>query len=62
MGWLLHYVHLLKEYGPLSLMETNIAEMKNGQIRQLSTRAIQTKNVCKTIATRYTQNHLGIIN
>jgi len=51
--FLLHYPHLIKEIGPLSLLETNIAEKKNGQMRKLSTRANQTKNVLKTITTRY---------
>jgi hypothetical protein len=51
--WLLHYEHLVEELGPLSLMETNIAEKKNGQMRKLSTKANQTKNVLKTISTRY---------
>ena len=50
--WMTHYAHLLLDFGPLSLMETNIAEIKNGQLRKLSTKANQTKNVCHTIATR----------
>jgi hypothetical protein len=39
-------------YGPVMLMETNIAEVKNGQMRKLSTKANQAKNVCLTIAKR----------
>lgn len=50
--WLLHYSHLMEDYGPITLMETNVAKIKNGQLRKLSTRANQSKNVCMTIATR----------
>jgi hypothetical protein len=50
--WLLNYPRQIEAFGPLSLMETNIAEKKNGQMRKLSTRANQTKNVLKTITTR----------
>ena len=51
--WLCHYEHLVEDLGPLSLMETNIAEKKNGEMRKFSTKANQTKNVLKTISTRY---------
>ena len=50
--WLLHYPGLNAAYGPVMLMETNIAEVKNGQMRKLSTKANQAKNVCLTIAKR----------
>jgi hypothetical protein len=51
--FLLNYLLLIALLGPLSLLETNIAEKKNGQIRKLSTRASQTRNVLHTISTRY---------
>jgi len=50
--WLLHYPSQVLNLGPLSLFETNIAESKNGQMRKLSTKANQTKNVLKTTAER----------
>ena len=50
--WMLHYWKLNKAYGPVMLMETNIAEVKNGQMRKLSTKSNQAKNVCLTIAKR----------
>lgn len=50
--WLLQYPGLNAAYGPVMLMETNIAEVKNGQMRKLSTKANQAKNVCLTIAKR----------
>ena len=50
--WMLHYWKLNKAYGPVMLMETNIAEVKNGQMRKFSTKSNQAKNVCLTVAKR----------
>jgi hypothetical protein len=50
--WIIHYFRLEEAYGPIVLMETNIAEIKNGQLRKLSTKANQAKNVSLTIAKR----------
>ena len=52
MLWLLNYLGLREAYGPIALMETNIAEIKNGQLRKLSTKANQAKNVSLTITKR----------
>lgn len=50
--WTLHYKYHINMLGSLSLLETNIPEIKNGKIRQLSQKAHQTRNVLLTIASR----------
>jgi hypothetical protein len=46
------YKYHVEQGGPLPLVETNIAESKNGEMRRFSQKANQTKNVLKTIGDR----------
>ena len=55
--WILNYLRLILCCGPLILMETNLAESKNGDMRDFSTKSNQTKNVPKTVTTRELVQH-----